>query len=72
MYVADSHPRAIHAFDLDAERGTISGARVLISLAEQNGAPDGLTVDAAGDVWVAIHGAGVSSTTPSTACCAKR
>ena len=73
MYVADSHPRVIHAFDFDAERGTISGARVLISLAEEIGAPDGLTVDAAGDLWVAIYGGGsVSTATPPTVCCAKR
>jgi sugar lactone lactonase YvrE len=58
MYVADSHPRVVHAFDFDGDKGTVSGARVLISLAEEIGAPDGLTVDAAGDLWVAIYGGG--------------
>jgi sugar lactone lactonase YvrE len=48
----------VHAFDFNADRGTISGARELISLSEEVGAPDGLTVDAAGDLWVAIYGGG--------------
>ena len=40
------------------ERGTISDGRVLVEVAEEIGAPDGLTVDAAGDLWVAIYGGG--------------
>jgi sugar lactone lactonase YvrE len=58
MYLADSGPGLVHAFDFDADRGTISGARVLIDLAEDTGTPDGLAVDADGDLWVAIWGAG--------------
>ena len=38
--------------------GTISNGRVLVTVAEELGAPDGMTVDAAGDLWVAIYGAG--------------
>ena len=58
MYLADSGPCVVHAFDFDADRGTISNSRVLIDLAEDVGTPDGLTVDADGDLWVAIWGAG--------------
>lgn len=58
MYLADSGPRIIHAFDFDGAGGTIANGRVLVSVAEQLGAPDGLTVDADGDLWVAIWGAG--------------
>jgi sugar lactone lactonase YvrE len=58
MYLVDSHPRVIHAFDFDADRGALSGARVFASLAEEVGAPDGLTVDANGDIWVAVYGGG--------------
>jgi sugar lactone lactonase YvrE len=36
----------------------MSNARVLISLADGLGTPDGLTVDTDGDLWVAIWGAG--------------
>jgi sugar lactone lactonase YvrE len=31
---------------------------VLVRVAEELGAPDGMTVDSAGDLWVAIYGAG--------------
>jgi sugar lactone lactonase YvrE len=58
MYLVDSGPRVIHAFAFDADRGTISEGRVLVTVAEELGAPDGLTVDAAGDLWVAIYGGG--------------
>ena len=54
MYLADSTPGTVQAFDFDGERGTISNARVLIQLGEAEGMPDGLTVDAAGDLWVAV------------------
>ena len=58
MYLVDSGPRVVHAFTFDHGGGTISGGRVLVTLAEEVGAPDGMTVDAAGDLWVAIYGAG--------------
>jgi sugar lactone lactonase YvrE len=60
MYLVDSGPRVIHAFafdgDGDGDGGTLSERRVLVTLPEDVGAPDGLTVDAAGDLWVAIFG----------------
>jgi sugar lactone lactonase YvrE len=58
MYLVDSGPRVVHAFAFDPDRGTISQGRVLITVAEDVGAPDGMTVDAAGDLWVAIYGGG--------------
>ena len=58
MYLIDSGPRLVHAFEFDPDRGTISRGRVLVTLAEELGAPDGMTVDAAGDLWVAIYGGG--------------
>ncbi len=58
MYLVDSGPRVIHAFAFDAELGTISNGRVFASVGERVGAPDGLTVDADGDLWVAIYGGG--------------
>ena len=56
MYLVDSGPRVIHAFAFDADRGTISDGRILVTMSEDVGAPDGMTVDAAGDLWVAIYG----------------
>ncbi len=58
MYLADTVPRVIHAFSFDLERGTISDGRILVTVAEVGAGPDGLTVDAAGDIWVAIFGGG--------------
>ena len=58
MYLVDSGPRVIHAFAFDGDRGTISAGRILATVPEDVGAPDGMTVDAAGDLWVAIYGGG--------------
>ena len=58
MYLADSGPRVIHAFAFDAAQGTISAGRILVTIPQEVGAPDGLTVDAAGNLWVAVYGAG--------------
>lgn len=58
MYLADTIPGVIHVFAFDGERGAISDGRVLVTLTGEGAGPDGLTVDAAGDLWVAIFGAG--------------
>ena len=58
IYLVDSGPCVIHAFAFDAERGTIADGRVLVTVAEDVGGPDGMTVDADGDLWVAIYGGG--------------
>ena len=58
MYLVDSGPRVIHTFEFDAESGTISDGRVLVTIPEEVGAPDGMTVDAAGHLWVAVYGGG--------------
>jgi sugar lactone lactonase YvrE len=58
MYLVDSGPRVIHAYRFDGESGTISAGRVLATVPEEVGAPDGMTVDAAGDLWVAVYGGG--------------
>ncbi len=58
MYLADSGPRTIRAFTFDPEFGTISDERALVEVPAEIGAPDGLTVDVDGDLWVAIWGGG--------------
>ena len=47
-----------HEFAFDEGRGTISDQRVLATVPEDVGAPDGMMVDATGDVWVAVYGGG--------------
>lgn len=58
MYLIDSGPRVVLAFDFDGQSGAITRRRVLATLGEGEGAPDGMTVDAAGDLWVAVYGGG--------------
>ena len=53
-----ARPGHIYAFDFDGREGTLSSGRILLALAPDVGAPDGLTVDAPGDLWVAIYGGG--------------
>jgi len=61
MLHTDSGRRVIHAFDLDAAAGRLSGKRVWRVFAEEEGYPDGMTFDAEGAVWVAHWGAGCVS-----------
>ncbi len=58
MYFVDSGPRNIYAFDFDGDTGAISERRTLVTVDPGTGSPDGLTVDAEGDLWVAIFGGG--------------
>jgi xylono-1,5-lactonase len=55
LYHTDTLQRLIYAFDVSAD-GTLSRRRVLIRIAEQDGYPDGTTVDSQGDLWVALWG----------------
>lgn len=53
MYFADSLKRTMWAYDFDASAGTIENRRTFIKVPEDEGVPDGATVDADGFVWVA-------------------
>ncbi len=55
MYLVDSGPGTITAFDFDPVGGGISRGRVLVAVPDGEGSPDGMTVDAAGDLWVAFY-----------------
>lgn len=58
LYFVDSGDYLVWAFHFDACDGSVSRKRVFASVAEPDGLPDGLTVDAAGGVWVALFGGG--------------
>jgi sugar lactone lactonase YvrE len=58
LYHADTRTRTIFAYDFDGATGAISRRRPWVTLSKRDGLPDGLTVDAAGEVWVALWGAG--------------
>jgi sugar lactone lactonase YvrE len=56
MYYIDTPTRAVAAFDYDLQAGILSNRRVLARIPARQGYPDGMTVDAAGDLWVALWG----------------
>lgn len=53
MYFTDFARRTVFSYPFDVESGTLGERRPFIVLAEADGNPDGLTVDAEGHVWVA-------------------
>jgi sugar lactone lactonase YvrE len=58
LYFVDSGDYRVWAFDFDSGDGSVRRQRVFADIAEADGLPDGLTVDAAGSVWVALYGGG--------------
>jgi sugar lactone lactonase YvrE len=56
MYLVDSTPGRVYAYDFDLARGEIANRRVLVDRSNEPGVPDGLAVDAQGFIWVAIWG----------------
>jgi sugar lactone lactonase YvrE len=53
----DTATQQVATFDVDADRGLVD-RRVFAEIADADGHPDGLTVDAEGGVWVALYGGG--------------
>ncbi|HSW44324.1 MAG TPA: SMP-30/gluconolactonase/LRE family protein [Phycisphaerae bacterium] len=53
LYFADSAARKILAFYVDRATGRLSSQRTFVQVPEDEGLPDGLTVDAEGFVWSA-------------------
>lgn len=58
MYHADSFTWQIRAWDFDAATGDIANPRRFIDIPDEEGFPDGATVDAEGCLWVAHWGHG--------------
>jgi sugar lactone lactonase YvrE len=60
MYLIDSVPGSLHAWDFDPEQGEISNQRILVEdLGPQYA--DGMAVDRDGTLWIAHCGAGLIS-----------
>ncbi len=52
MYYVDTPTGGVDAFDHDPDTGELTNRRRLVDI--ERGWPDGLTVDAEGDLWVAL------------------
>lgn len=57
LYFSDSSERRILRYDLD-DGGRVSNRRTFYTFSINDGLPDGLTVDSAGNVWCALYGGG--------------
>jgi D-xylonolactonase len=53
MYYTDTRRREIYLFDYQRDSGALTNQRVFVRVPENEGKPDGLTVDAEGFVWSA-------------------
>jgi sugar lactone lactonase YvrE len=58
MYYIDSPTRGVDKFDFDMRSGSLGERRRLISVGPGEGVPDGMTLDAEGALWVAVHSSG--------------
>jgi sugar lactone lactonase YvrE len=58
VYLADSGPGLVHAFDHDPAGGAWRNGRVLLETGGPDGVADGLTVDDEGCLWTAMWGGG--------------
>ncbi len=56
LYWADSSAKTVFLFDYDAQTGDLSNRRAWLETEEH--APDGLTIDKAGNLWIAFYGGG--------------
>ncbi|GAB3828864.1 SMP-30/gluconolactonase/LRE family protein [Dactylosporangium cerinum] len=56
MYLADTPLGQVDRFIVDPNTGELSGREPFLRLAPGEGKPDGMTVDAAGHLWMALWG----------------
>ncbi len=55
-YFIDTATQSVQVFDFDVSSGEIYDPRALSTIAAKLGAPDGMTIDANGNLWVALWG----------------
>lgn len=51
MYICDSPARQIYQYEFDPEEGRLGRFRIFAQVPEEEGFPDGLTVDSEGYIW---------------------
>jgi sugar lactone lactonase YvrE len=55
-YLIDTPTGRVDGYEFDAQAGTLHGRRTVAVVT--GGGPDGMTIDADGGLWVALHGGG--------------
>ena len=58
LYVVEMYGNMVTAYDYDINVGAIGNRRVFVQIPEDEGMPDGLTVDSEGFIWTAQWGGG--------------
>ncbi|MDR3070346.1 MAG: SMP-30/gluconolactonase/LRE family protein [Propionibacteriaceae bacterium] len=58
LYFIDSPTKQVRAFDYDLDSGELGESHIVAQVLFEGGAPDGMTVDAEGGIWVACFGGG--------------
>ena len=67
FYYIDTPTLKVRAYDYDAETGIITNPRDVIHFPEEEGFPDGMTIDEEGMLWIAhFSGAKVSRWDPNS------
>ena len=56
FYYIDSLTREVSVYDFDLSTGSINNKRRFISFSEEDGFPDGMTIDNEGRLWIAFWG----------------
>jgi sugar lactone lactonase YvrE len=56
MYYNDTPTRAVQAFDYNDLTGELSNRRIAVRIPQDMGAPDGMTIDNEGKLWIALWG----------------
>ncbi|MEK0312554.1 SMP-30/gluconolactonase/LRE family protein [Cohnella sp. 56] len=56
MYYIDTSTQRVFAFDYDLASGAVANRREVAEIPEDEGSPDGMTIDAEGMLWIAHWG----------------
>lgn len=67
LYYIDSPTRVVRAFEYDLDTGGLASERVVIEIPKSHGLPDGMTIDRAGNLWIAMwDGWGIECWSPDS------